>query len=89
MCPSAGGLTNSQADAAIMRRESGNPSRLRAMVRDAFSNRIVGWKTNHRCDTDLVLGALEYATWSRDIGAGELIHHSDSEYGVCRMFLGS
>ncbi len=31
-----------------------------AAVRDAFSRRIVGWKTSDRCDTDLVLGALEY-----------------------------
>ena len=31
-----------------------------AAVRDAFSNRIVGWKTSDRCDTDLILGALEY-----------------------------
>lgn len=48
-----------------------------AAVRDAFSNRIVGWKTSDRCDTDLVLGALEYAIWSRDVRAGQLIHHSD------------
>jgi putative transposase len=48
-----------------------------AAVRDAFSNRIVGWKTSDRCDTDLVLGALEYAIWSRDVRAGKLIHHSD------------
>ncbi|MBF9129156.1 IS3 family transposase [Plantactinospora sp. S1510] len=37
-----------------------------AAVRDAFSNRIVGWKTSDRCNTDLVLGALEYGIWSRD-----------------------
>ncbi|MFE2758237.1 IS3 family transposase [Actinosynnema sp. NPDC059335] len=48
-----------------------------AAVRDAFSNRIVGWKTSDRCDTDLVLGALEYAIWSRDVRDGQLIHHSD------------
>ncbi|QFZ18550.1 DDE-type integrase/transposase/recombinase [Saccharothrix syringae] len=47
-----------------------------AAVRDAFSNRIVGWKTSDRCDTDLVLGALEYAIWSRDVRDGQLIHHS-------------
>ncbi|QFZ24755.1 hypothetical protein EKG83_38030 [Saccharothrix syringae] len=29
------------------------------------------------CDTDLVLGALEYAIWSRDVRDGQLIHHSD------------
>src|SRR6266545_3615634 len=48
-----------------------------ASVRDAFSNRVVGWKTAARADTDLVLTALEYALWSRDVRAGELIHHSD------------
>jgi hypothetical protein len=48
-----------------------------AAVRDAFSNRIAGWKTSDRCDTDLILGALEYGIFSRDVRAGELIHHSD------------
>jgi transposase InsO family protein len=48
-----------------------------AAVRDAFSNRITGWKTSDRCDTDLILGALEYAIWSRDVRDGQLIHHSD------------
>jgi putative transposase len=48
-----------------------------AAVRDAFSNRIAGWKTSDRCDTDLILGALEYGIWSRDVRAGQLIHHSD------------
>jgi transposase InsO family protein len=28
-----------------------------AAVRDAFSNRIVGWRCSDRCDTDLILGA--------------------------------
>ena len=50
---------------------------LLATVRDAFSRRIVGWKTSDRCDTDLVTAALDYAAWSRDIRDGELIHHSD------------
>lgn len=31
-----------------------------AAVRDAFSNRIVGWRCSDRCDTDLILGAHEY-----------------------------
>lgn len=48
-----------------------------ACVRDAFSNRVVGWKSASRADTDLVLTALEYALWSRDVRAGELVHHSD------------
>ena len=48
-----------------------------ATVRDAFSRRIVGWKTSDRCDTDLITAALDYAAWSRDIRDGQLIHHSD------------
>jgi transposase InsO family protein len=48
-----------------------------AAVRDVFSNRIVGWKTSDRCDTELVLGALEYAVWTRDVRDGQLRHHSD------------
>ena len=41
------------------------------------SPRIVGWKTSDRCHTDLILAALEYGIWSRDVRDGELIHHSD------------
>jgi putative transposase len=52
-----------------------------ASVRDAFSRRIVGWKTSDRADTDLVLGALEYAVWGRGLDAGSgqprLVYHSD------------
>ncbi|MER7283757.1 IS3 family transposase [Dactylosporangium sp. NPDC000244] len=48
-----------------------------ATVRDAFSNRIVGWKAGDRCNTDLILAALEYGIWSRDVRNGQLIHHSD------------
>ncbi|MDD7927764.1 hypothetical protein PH189_29710, partial [Actinomycetospora chibensis] len=48
-----------------------------AAVRDVFANRIVGSKTSDRCDTELVLGALEYAVWSRDVRDGQLRHHSD------------
>ncbi|WP_433077755.1 IS3 family transposase [Dactylosporangium sp. CA-052675] len=48
-----------------------------AAVRDAFSSRIVGWKAGDRCDTDLILGALEYGIWTRDVRDGQLIHHSD------------
>ncbi|MFE9789806.1 IS3 family transposase [Nocardia salmonicida] len=47
-----------------------------AAVRDAFSNRIVGWKCSDRCDTELVLGALKYAVWTRDVRDGQLVHHS-------------
>jgi transposase InsO family protein len=34
-----------------------------AAVRDVFFRRIVGWKTSDRCDTDLILAALEYGIW--------------------------
>ncbi|WP_433755651.1 IS3 family transposase [Nocardia sp. CA-135398] len=58
-----------------------------AAVRDAFSNRIVGWKCSNRCDTELVLGALEYAVWVRDVRDGQLVHHSDrgSTYTAIRF----
>jgi putative transposase len=48
-----------------------------AAVRDVYSRRIVGWKTSDRCDTDLILAALEYGVFSRDVRDGQLIHHSD------------
>jgi putative transposase len=62
-----------------------------ASVRDAFSRRIVGWKTSDRADVELVLGALEYAVWGRgldaDPGQRRLIHHSDrgSQYTAIRF----
>ena len=40
-------------------------------------NRIVGWKTDTRADTDLVLAALDYALFSRQVSAGQLVHHTD------------
>jgi putative transposase len=62
-----------------------------ASVRDAFSRRIVGWKTSDRADVELVLGALEYAIWGRglddDPGQRRLIHHSDrgAQYTAIRF----
>lgn len=47
-----------------------------ASVRDAFSNKVVGWRSGPRADTDLVLSALDYALFSRDVRGGELIFHS-------------
>lgn len=57
-----------------------------ATIRDAYSRRIVGWKTSDRQDTELVLGALEYAFWGRDTD-GQLIYHSDrgSQYTAIRF----
>lgn len=48
-----------------------------ASMRDAFSNKVVGWATAARADTGLVLTALDYALRSRDVHDGQLIHHSD------------
>ena len=62
-----------------------------ATVRDAFSRRIVGWKASDRADTELVLGALEYAIWGRgldgDPAQRRLIHHSDkgAQYTAIRF----
>jgi putative transposase len=62
-----------------------------ASVRDAFSRRIVGWKASDRADTELVLGALEYAVWGRNLDGDpaqrRLIHHSDrgAQYTAIRF----
>jgi putative transposase len=48
-----------------------------ASVRDAFSNKVVGWDSGLRATTELVISALDYAIWSRDVRDGELVHHSD------------
>jgi putative transposase len=48
-----------------------------ASIRDAFSNKVVGWATAARADTELVLSALSYALRSRSVQDGQLIHHSD------------
>lgn len=58
-----------------------------ASVRDAFANRIVGWATDPRASTGLVLTALNHALCSRDIRPGKLIFHSDkgSQYTALRF----
>jgi len=58
-----------------------------ASVRDAFSRRIVGWKASDRADTELVLGALEYALWSRQVERDRLVFHSDhgAQYTAIRF----
>lgn len=48
-----------------------------ASIRDAFSNKVVGWATAARADTELVLTALGYALRSREVSDGQLVHHSD------------
>lgn len=58
-----------------------------ASVRDAFANRIVGWATDPRATTTLVLTALNHALRSRQVRAGELIFHSDkgAQYTALRF----
>jgi len=58
-----------------------------ASVRDAFANRVVGWATDPRADTDLVLSALDHALRSRRVHAGQLIFHSDkgAQYTALRF----
>jgi putative transposase len=46
-------------------------------VRDAFSNKVVGWATAARADTELVLTTLGHALRSRNVHDGQLIHHND------------
>jgi len=43
-----------------------------AAVRNAFSNRIVGWRCSGRCDPQLILGMLEYAVWTPNVHSGQL-----------------
>lgn len=57
-----------------------------ASIRDAFANRIVGWATDPRATTELVLTALGHALRSRDVRAGQLVHHSDkAQYTALRF----
>ena len=58
-----------------------------ASVRDAFANRILGWATDPRATTELVLTALNHGLRSREVRAGELIHHSDkgAQYAAIRF----
>ena len=58
-----------------------------ASVRDAFANRVVGWATDPRATTVLVLTALNHALRSRDVRTGQLIFHSDkgAQYTALRF----
>jgi putative transposase len=48
-----------------------------ASVRDAFSNKVVGWDSGPRATTKLVLIAVDYAIFCRDVRDGELTFHAD------------
>jgi putative transposase len=58
-----------------------------ASVRDAFANRVVGWATDPRATTVLVLTALNHALRSREVRAGQLVFHSDkgAQYTALRF----
>jgi putative transposase len=52
-----------------------------AFVADAFSQRIVGWRTASSMPTQLPLDALEMALWTRARAGAEVtgvVHHSDA-----------
>jgi putative transposase len=52
-----------------------------AFVHDAFSRRIVGWRTAASMPTELPLDALEMALWTRACNGEDiagLVHHSDA-----------
>jgi putative transposase len=56
-----------------------------AFILDVFAERIVAWHASTSKATDLVMVPLRMALWQRDreghpTVAGELIHHSDTEY---------
>lgn len=60
-----------------------------AFVTDAYSRRIVGWRTAPSMPTDLPLDALEMALWTRERAGHEVtgvIQHSDagSQYTAIR-----
>ena len=47
-----------------------------AFIIDVYSRYIVGWQASRSLHTDLALGALEQALWSRQGPFGGLVHHS-------------
>lgn len=47
-----------------------------AVVLDAFSRRVIGWRLERSLETELALGALRMALEARTVTAG-LVHHSD------------
>jgi len=60
-----------------------------AFVSDAYSRRIVGWRTAASMPTELPLDALEMALWTRQRAGQDLtglVHHSDagSQYTAIR-----
>ena len=62
-----------------------------ALVIDAYSRFIVGWRVSNSLRTDLALDALEQAIWARRPDTADpdrgLVHHSDA--GSQTRFKGS
>jgi transposase InsO family protein len=48
-----------------------------AVILDAYSRKVVGWAMEDHLRTSLALGALEMALATREVFAGELVHHTD------------
>ena len=48
-----------------------------AVILDAFSRKVVGWTMADHLRAELALDALEMALATRQVFAGELVHHSD------------
>jgi putative transposase len=56
-----------------------------AFILDVFSRLLVGWQLASHLRTDLVLDALEMASWRRQLRGGELVHHSDAGWEVHQL----
>jgi len=61
--------------------------RLHRFITDAFSRRIVGWRTSANLRTDLALDALEMALAFRGKELPGLVHHSDRGCSIPRHSL--
>ena len=48
-----------------------------AVILDAYSRKVVGWAMADHLRAELALNALEMALATRQVFAGELVHHSD------------
>lgn len=48
------------------------------MVLDLYSRLVIGWSMHHRQDGQMVIRAVEMATWRRQ-GDWSVILHSDSD----------
>ena len=62
--------------------QPGRASPTQALVIDAYSRFVVGWRVSNSLRTDLALDALEQAIWARRPDTADphrgLVHHSDA-----------